>query len=107
MLLIDKIKDIQTLIRDHEAEKLFLQSKDSSILSYVLEKKKELGEAQQELTSQKIKNTNLISSLVKGGSGSPILSTPQPLTMNDFSNGVTPDASRASLYVVHFAWTSR
>ena len=72
MLLIDKIKDIQTLIRDHEAEKLFLQSKDSSILSYVLEKKKELGEAQQELTSQKIKNTNLISSLVKGGSGSPI-----------------------------------
>ena len=98
ILLIDKIKEIKILIQ--EAEKLFLQSKDSSILSYVVEKKKELGEAQQDLNSQKTKNTNLISSLVKG-SRSPILGTPQPLTMNDFSSGVTPDASRASLYTSH------
>ena len=83
IFLLDKIKEIKILIQ--EAEKLFLQAKDSSILSYVVEKKKELGEAQQELTSQKAKNTILISSLVKGN-GSPILGTPLPLTMNDFSN---------------------
>ena len=99
ILLIDKISEIKILIQ--ESEKLFIQTKDSSILSYVVEKKKELGEAQQNLNLIKSKNTNLIASLVKG-SGSPYVGTPQPLTMNDFLSGVTPpDASRASLYTSH------
>jgi hypothetical protein len=97
MIIDVKITEAQILI--HEAEKLFLHNRDTNILSYVLEKKKELGLAQQELLSVK-KVKMLLSSTTNTGTGSPNTG-PLPLTMSDFSNGNTPNTSRAPLFTSH------
>ena len=79
MILDVKITEAQILI--HEAEKLFLHNRDTNILSYVLEKKKELGLAQQELLSVK-KVKMLLSSTTNAGTGSPNTG-PLPLTTHE------------------------